>query len=104
MPSRSLASEFPYLDHPGPIAFAHRGDSLEAPENTHVTFENARRLGYRYIETDVVATRDGILLAFHDADLDRLTNGRGACAVCRLNKCASRVWRGASPYRGSMSC
>jgi glycerophosphoryl diester phosphodiesterase len=77
MRSHSLASKFPFLEHPGPIAFAHRGGSLEAPENTLVAFENARRLGYRYIETDAVATRDGILLAFHDGELDRLTDSRG---------------------------
>lgn len=77
MPFRPNASNFTYLDHPGPIAFAHRGGSLEAPENTLAAFDNARELGYRYIETDAVVTRDGTLLAFHDTELDRLTDGRG---------------------------
>ena len=69
---------FPFLDHPGPIAFAHRGGGLESPENTLVAFEHARALGYKYIETDAVVTRDGVLLAFHDERLDNLTDRRGA--------------------------
>ena len=97
MPSRSLASEFPYLDHPGPIAFAHRGGSLEAPENTHAAFENARRLGYRYIETDAVATRDGILLAFHDSDLDRLTDGCGRVRDMSFEQVRSARVAGSEP-------
>ena len=40
-------------------------------------FEHAVRLGYRYIETDVHVTADGVLLAFHDNALDRVTDGHG---------------------------
>lgn len=70
-------SRHPYLDHPGPIPFAHRGGGLEAPENSMAAFRRAIDLGYRYIETDVQATRDGRLIVFHDPVLDRLTDGRG---------------------------
>ena len=67
----------PFLDVAGPIAFAHRGGTEEAPENTLAAFEAAVRLGYRYLETDVHATRDGYLIAFHDDTLDRVTDGTG---------------------------
>ncbi|MEU3660706.1 glycerophosphodiester phosphodiesterase [Streptomyces sp. NPDC032940] len=73
----------PYLDHPGPIAFAHRGGAEDGLENTLRQFRRAVDAGYRYIETDVHATRDGRLVAFHDATLDRVTDGAGRIADLR---------------------
>lgn len=64
-----------------PVALAHRGGSLYAPnvglENTMTAFGNAVALGYTHLETDVHLTRDGELVAFHDTALDRVTNARG---------------------------
>lgn len=70
----------PYLDHPGPIAFAHRGGAADGLENTVRQFRCAVEAGYRYIETDVHVTRDGRIVAFHDATLDRVTDGAGRIA------------------------
>ncbi|NKQ25843.1 glycerophosphodiester phosphodiesterase [Streptomyces galbus] len=70
----------PYLDHPGPIPFAHRGGAADGLENTAAQFRRAVEAGYRYLETDVHATRDGKLVAFHDATLDRVTDGAGRIA------------------------
>ena len=67
-----MATNHPYLDWPGPIAMAHRGGAADAPENTMRAFAQARSLGYRYLETDVQVTADGVVVVFHDEDLARL--------------------------------
>ncbi len=67
----------PYLDWDGPIPFAHRGGASDVPENTLPAFQYAIDHGYRYVETDVQVTADGVLVAFHDNDLSR-TCGRQA--------------------------
>lgn len=51
-----------------------------APENTVEAFRHAWSLGFRVLETDVHRTADGVLIAFHDADLERLTGRPGALA------------------------
>ncbi|MGY4100825.1 glycerophosphodiester phosphodiesterase [Nocardia sp. R16R-3T] len=71
------ASGYAFLDWPTPIAFAHRGDATQAPENTMLAFEAAVDSGYRYVETDVHATRDGRLVVFHNRDLDGVTDSHG---------------------------
>ena len=78
------AADFAYFDAPTPIGLAHRGGAKLAAnlhlENTMAAFREAVRLGYRYLETDVHATRDGVLLAFHDSRLERVTSGAGRIA------------------------
>ena len=74
------SSAWPVLDHPGPLAFAHRGGAGDWPENTMPAFEHAVSIGYTYVETDVHVTADGVLVAFHDDHLDRVTDRTGAIA------------------------
>jgi glycerophosphoryl diester phosphodiesterase len=72
-----VSDPFAFLDHPGPIPFAHRGGAGDWPENTMPAFAGAVALGYRYVETDVHVTSDGVLCAFHDERLDRVTDAVG---------------------------
>jgi len=75
---------YPYLDHDGPIAMAHRGGAKHPDnlgyENSLRAFQHAVDLGYRYLETDLHATSDGVVVAFHDHRLDRVTDRTGAIA------------------------
>lgn len=78
------AVDFPYFADATPIGLAHRGGSTYAPnvgrENTVAAFQEAVDMGYRYLETDVHATSDGRLVAFHDEVLDRVSDAKGAIA------------------------
>ena len=56
---------------------AHRGGSLEKLENSLSAFKNAWDLGYRYMETDMQASSDGVVYIFHDDRLERVSNGTG---------------------------
>lgn len=60
--------------HGPPIVIAHRGASGYLPEHTLVAKALAHGQGADYLEQDVIATRDGALLVFHDLTLDAMTD------------------------------
>jgi len=76
----AMALRHPYLDQPGPVAIAHRGGAGDFPENTERAFQHATDLGFKYLETDVHVTADGVAVAFHDDVLDRVTDREGRIA------------------------
>ena len=91
MSTRASLPPRTFLGLEGPLAIAHRGGAAERPENTMAAFEHAVDLGYRCIETDVRATRDGVAVACHDDRLDRVTGDTGPIA--------GRTWAGLASIR-----
>lgn len=76
-----MSTGHPYLERSAPLAIAHRGGAKlagnEGLENSLAAFQRAVDLGYTYLETDVHASRDGVVFAFHDESLDRVTDSVG---------------------------
>lgn len=52
---------------------AHRGASVDFPENTMIAFKKAKEYGADWIELDVQETLDGIIVVSHDSNLKRVT-------------------------------
>ncbi len=86
-----------FLDLPRPLAFAHRGGAAHFPENSWRAFEHAVSLGYSYLETDAHATADGVLVAFHDRTLDRVTDRAGRIADLPLKEVRAARIAGTDP-------
>ncbi|WP_114418855.1 glycerophosphodiester phosphodiesterase family protein [Marinospirillum perlucidum] len=63
----------------------HRGARGSAPENTLRAINRAAELGVSWIELDVMLTRDQVPILFHDALLNKLSNGRGEVAKLDFN-------------------
>lgn len=66
------AESHPFFEGAKPRVFAHRGLHTAHPENTLGAFRAAVDVGVTYIETDVVASSDGIAMIAHDLVLDRV--------------------------------
>ena len=64
---------------------SHRGESVDAPENTLPAFKTAVGRGFGF-ECDVYLSKDGRVFTFHDRDLKRTTGG------VNTNKCADVTW------------
>ncbi len=59
------------------LIVGHRGAAGLAPENTLPSFKKALEYDVDFIELDVRATKDRVLVVIHDKKLDRTTNGSG---------------------------
>jgi glycerophosphoryl diester phosphodiesterase len=90
----------PFLQGPWPRALAHRGwhiDELNGMENSLSAFRRAYAEGYLYVETDVHATSDGVVVVHHDASLDRTTDHRGEIRELRWSAARSAMIGGREP-------
>ena len=71
---------------PTPLIIAHRGASVDAPENTLTAFTLALEQGAQGIELDVQLSADGHPIVIHDNTVDRTTNGRGRVSDLTLSQ------------------
>ncbi len=69
-----------------PLLFAHRGASLELPENTLPAFDLGLSLGASYLETDVHLTRDGQVVLSHDPSGRRMAGEHLLISDCSLDQ------------------
>jgi glycerophosphoryl diester phosphodiesterase len=75
-----------------PQVIAHRGASGHAPEHTLAACDLAVAMGADFLEPDLQMTADGVLVAFHDATLDRTARGpAGAGAVAGSDNCTGPI-------------
>ncbi|XP_022728672.1 glycerophosphodiester phosphodiesterase GDPD6-like isoform X2 [Durio zibethinus] len=57
-----------------PYNIAHRGSNGEIPEETAAAYMRAIEEGADFIETDILSSKDGVLICFHDVTLDETTD------------------------------
>lgn len=96
-----------FFDGQAPYIFAHRGGMAVRPEQTQLAFDNAVIHELDGFETDVRLTKDEQLVVFHDATVDRTTNGSGLVCdytVAELKHLDAGYHfsdiNGSHPYRG----
>jgi len=72
-----LSPQPPFTALHGPVIIAHRGGSLEAPENTIASVRHGITCGADWQEIDVLLSNDDVVMVFHDDILHRTTRGAG---------------------------
>jgi len=88
-------AEFPYRDRT--LNFGHRGAPQAAPENTLVSFQQAREMGADGVEFDVMLCADGEVVVMHDFSVERTTDGRGLVkelSLAQLRSLDAGAWFG----------
>jgi glycerophosphoryl diester phosphodiesterase len=73
-PNNGVARNFKTLDGDAPLIIGHRGASGELPEHTLEAYRLAILRGADFIEPDLVATKDGHLIARHEPNLTNTTD------------------------------
>lgn len=76
----------PYFRHRSPYIFAHRGGMGIAPEHTIAAFDKASEFNVDGFEVDVRMTKDEEIVIFHDAYVDRTSNGAGRISNMTLDE------------------
>lgn len=59
----------------------HRGMNLIAPENTLPAFKLSAKFGWKYVETDIAKTSDGVLVLLHDSTINRTARNEDGSVI-----------------------
>jgi glycerophosphoryl diester phosphodiesterase len=80
-----------------PVRFiSHRGESMDAPENTMAAFRLSQERGVFGFECDIYTTSDNEIICLHDVTLDRTTDGSGKpgdFTLAELRKLDAGSWK-----------
>ncbi|MCY7757883.1 glycerophosphodiester phosphodiesterase [Bacillus spizizenii] len=79
-------TENPPVGNYNPLIIAHRGASDLEPEHTVLSYKRAIKDKANFIEIDLRPTKDGKLVAIHDKDVERTTNGKGKVQELTLSQ------------------
>ena len=63
------------------LAIAHRGYSLECPENTMIAYKEAYNKGFRILETDIKLTSDNVLVLLHDQTINKTARNNDGSVI-----------------------
>ncbi|BBH04017.1 PLC-like phosphodiesterases superfamily protein [Prunus dulcis] len=74
LPSKLADGDRQPLQTSRPYNIAHRGSNGEIPEETAAAYMRAIEEGADFIETDILSSKDGVLICFHDVTLDETTD------------------------------
>ena len=89
IPPKKNVENNPFIVGEGnlPLIAAHRGGSINNPENTLLAFENAvKEIGIDIIESDLYLTKDGYLVYNHDSYIDETCNVNGDISLDEVKK------------------
>lgn len=79
---------YPFRAVVGPAIIAHRGGSLEVPENTRSAVEHGFAVGADWVEIDVLLSKDGEVVVLHEDELRRLAGAEGRASEMTLEELA----------------
>ncbi|MEK7703610.1 MAG: glycerophosphodiester phosphodiesterase family protein [Myxococcota bacterium] len=83
--TRDVRPAPPFAAVVGPVIIAHRGGSLEAPENTLASMRHGLSSGADWLELDVTLSADDAVIVIHDDAVDRTTDGKGDVSSLTLS-------------------
>src|SRR5699024_12054553 len=81
----------------GFTVIGHRGDPINAPEETFESFDKAFAEGADYVELDIHVSKDNVLVVSHDRDLERVTGTSAIVSQHNFSELAQLTQKNGEP-------